>query len=74
MHSNALNFSVAMAAQLLPLLHLVLAGIATVVVLRKRNELSRALAVTALLIAWLVPLLGPASVWWGLRNHSAPQT
>lgn len=64
-----LNYWV-MAAQIVPFLHIALAGVATVSVLRKRGELKSGGILGALLVAWIVPIVGPACVIWGLRGSS----
>ena len=71
--TSTLNW-MALAAQLGPFLHLALACLATAVVLRRRRALSAGLALTALLLAWLIPVLGPLSVLWGLRGSAAIQS
>lgn len=53
-------------AQLLSIVHLVTASIATMVALRKTKELSLSLLL-ALLAFWLIPLLGAACFLWKLR-------
>lgn len=67
-----LNWTV-IAAQLLSFLHIALACFATAFILKKRRELSSMLVMVAFLVAWLVPLLGPMSVLWGLRGSRAVQ-
>lgn len=68
-----MNTSIQIAAQLLPFVHVILACIATAVVLKRRSEMSSALVVVASLVAWLVPLIGPTSVLFGLRRSRALQ-
>ena len=63
----------AIAAQVLPFLHIALACFTTAIILKKRREFSSALAMVAFFVAWLVPLLGPISVLWGLRGSRAFQ-
>lgn len=55
------------ALQCISLIHVVLACAATVGVLKKRKELNFGVF-PALLIAWLIPCVGPVSVLWGLRE------
>lgn len=67
---SALN-GVQIAAQLLPFLHIGLGCIVTSVVLSRRRELSSAIVLAAIAVAWLVPLVGPVCVLWGLRRRRA---
>jgi hypothetical protein len=59
-----------LTCQLISLLHVAIACFATVAVLRKRKELNLGILPT-LIIAWLVPIVGPASILWGLRESPA---
>jgi hypothetical protein len=60
----------ALTLQCISLLHVVLACIATVRILKKRKELNFAI-LGALLIAWLVPYIGPFCVLLGLMDSRA---
>lgn len=71
--NSPLSIIMEIAAQVLPLIHVILACIATVVILRKGKEMSSGLVIVAALVAWLVPLLGPSAVLIGLRRPPAVQ-
>lgn len=58
-------------AQLLPVVHIVLACIATAVVLKRRSEVSSPLVIVAYLVAWLIPVFGPVSVLLGFCRPRA---
>jgi hypothetical protein len=60
----------ALAWQMVSLIHIVIACVATVIVLKKRKELNFGI-LPALLIAWVIAYIGPASVIWGLREPQA---
>ena len=71
---NAPSFNIVrIAVQWVPFIHVILACIATAVILRKRREMSSALAILASLVAWLVPLFGPSAVLLGLRRPPVAQ-
>lgn len=67
------SLAIPIALQVLPLLHVILACVVTVIILRRGKELSSGLVLVAALVAWLVPLLGPVSVLIGLRRPAARQ-
>jgi hypothetical protein len=53
--------------QIASLIHVVLASVVTVLVLKQRKELGFGVLIT-LLIVWLIPLIGPACIAWGLQR------
>ncbi len=57
--------------QLGPFVHLVLACVATVAILRKRNELSGGTIVATLVVAWVILFVGPIAGLVGLRRSRA---